>query len=170
MRILTVETVRTRYRATKLFLERAPPPDPLTTGPTDVRRRYESLFFVGMATVIVLLPFPNVFGILLDASVLAIANPIVGDKLTLALVFVYNFNPIKLNGVLGLYFVAYAVIFAALGGFPSIDNPTTVSAIAILSLLLLSLVEYLIIRQVSSSLWSRLATRHPRFQAFTKGR
>jgi hypothetical protein len=142
----------------------------LTTGHSDVRRRYESLFFVGIAVVVVLLPFPNVFGILLDASVLAIANPIVGDGLTMFLVFVYNFNPIKLNGVLGLYFVAYAVIFGALSGFPAIDNPTTVSAIAILSLLMLSLAEYLIIHEASSSLWSRLATRHPRFQAFRKGR
>src|SRR5712664_5008804 len=116
----------------------------MTTGQADVRRRYESLFFVGIAVVIVLLPFPNVFGILLDAVVLAIANPIVGNRLTVALVFVYNFNPIKLNGVLGLYFVAYAVIFAVLSPLPSVDNPTVVSAVAVISLLLLSLFEYLI--------------------------
>src|SRR5258708_4623592 len=85
------------------------PPLGLRTGQADVRRRYESLSFIGIAVVIVLLPFPNVFGILLDAVVLAIANPIIGDRLTVALVFVYNFNPIKLNGVISLYFVAYSV-------------------------------------------------------------
>ncbi len=141
----------------------------MTTGQADVRRRYESLFFVGIALVIVLLPFPNVFGILLDATVLAIASPIVGDKLTLALVFVYNFNPIKLNGVLGLYFVAYTVISAALSSLPSLDDPVTVSAFAILSLLTLSLFEYLLIQQASSSLWGRLSARHPRFRTFRKG-
>jgi hypothetical protein len=140
----------------------------MMTGPTDVRRRYESLFFVGIAVVIVLLPFPNVFGILLDASVLAIANPIVGNRLTVGLVFVYNFNPVKLNGVLGLYFVAYAVVSAALSRFASLDDPTVASAIAVVSLLLLSLAEYLIIEQASSSLWDRLAVRHPRFEAFRK--
>lgn len=140
----------------------------MTTGLADVRRRYERLFFVGVAVVIVLLPFPNVFGILLDAAVLAIANPIVGDRVTLALVFIYNFNPIKLNGVLGLYFLAVAVISTALKGYPQLSDPTTVSALAILSLLLLSLAEYLIIRKASSSLWSRLAKRDPRLHAFTK--
>jgi hypothetical protein len=142
----------------------------LRTGQVDVRRRYESLFFIGIAVVIVLLPFPNVFGILLDAVVLAIASPIIGGRLTVALVFVYNFNPIKLNGVLGLYFVAYAVLSAVLSPLQSLDNPTVVSAIAVISLLLLSLVEYLIIQQASSSLWGRLASRHPRFAAFRKGR
>jgi len=142
----------------------------LTTGQADVRRRYESLFFIGIAVVIVLLPFPNVFGILLDATVLAIAEPIIGDRLTLTLVFVYNFNPIKLNGVIGLYFVAYAVLFAVLSPLQSLDNPTVVSAIAVISLLLLSLAEYLIIREASSSLWGRLAARHPRLAAFRKER
>jgi hypothetical protein len=142
----------------------------LTTGQADVRRRYESLFFIGIAVVIVLLPFPNVFGILLDATVLAIADPIIGDRLTLALVFVYNFNPIKLNGVIGLYFVAYAVLFAVLSPLPSLDNPTIVSSIAVVSLLLLSLVEYLIIQEASSSLWDRLAARNPRFAALRKER
>jgi hypothetical protein len=142
----------------------------LRTGQADVRRRYESLFFVGIAVVIVLLPFPNVFGILLDAVVLAIANPIIGDRLTVALVFVYNFNPIKLNGVIGLYFVAYAVLFAVLSPLQSLDNPTVVSAIAVISLLLLSLVEYTIIHEASTSLWDRLAARHPRFAAFRKER
>ena len=120
--------------------------------------------------VIVLLPFPNVFGILLDAAVLAIANPIIGDRMTVGLVFVYNFNPIKLNGVIGLYFVAYALLFAILSPLPSVDNPTVVSAIAVVSLLLLSAVEYLIIHEASLSLWGRLAARHPRFAAFRKGR
>jgi hypothetical protein len=142
----------------------------LMTGPADVRRRYESLFFLGVAVVIVLLPFPNVFGILLDAAVLAIANPIVGGRATVALVFVYNFNPIKLNGVLGLYFVAYAVIFAAVTRFPPLDNQAVVSALAVLSLVLLSLVEYLMIERASSALWDRLGARHPRFQAFRKER
>jgi hypothetical protein len=142
----------------------------LTTGQADVRRRYESLFFIGIAVVIVLLPFPNVFGILLDATVLAIADPIIGDRLTLTLVFVYNFNPIKLNGVIGLYFVAYAVLFAVLSPLQSLDNPTVVSAIAVISLLLLSLVEYTIIHEASTSLWDRLAARHPRFAAFRKER
>jgi hypothetical protein len=142
----------------------------LTTGQADVRRRYERLFFIGIAVVIVLLPFPNAFGILLDAAVLAIANPIIGDRLTVALVFVYNFNPIKLNGVIGLYFVAYAVLFAVLSPLQSLDNPTVVSAIAVISLLLLSLVEYLIIQEASSSLWDRLAARHPRLAAFRKER
>jgi hypothetical protein len=142
----------------------------LRTGQADVRRRYESLFFIGIAVVIVLLPFPNVFGILLDAVVLAIANPIIGDRLTVSLVFVYNFNPIKLNGVIGLYFVAYAVLFAVLSPLQSLDNPTVVSAIAVFSLLLLSLVEYLIIHEASMSLWDRLAARHPRFSAFRKER
>jgi hypothetical protein len=142
----------------------------LTTGQADVRRRYESLFFIGIAVVIVLLPFPNVFGILLDATVLAIAGPIIGDRMTLTLVFVYNFNPFKLNGVIGLYFVAYAVLFAVLSPLPSLDNPTIVSAIAVVSLLLLSLVEYLIIQEASSSLWDRLAARNPRFAALRKDR
>ncbi|HYR03794.1 MAG TPA: hypothetical protein VEO75_00265 [Nitrososphaerales archaeon] len=142
----------------------------MTTGQADVRRRYESLFFIGIAVVIVLLPFPNVFGILLDATVLAIAEPIIGDRLTLTLVFVYNFNPIKLNGVIGLYFVAYAVLFAVLSPLPSLDNPTIVSAIAVVSLLLLSLVEYLIIQEASPSLWDRLASRNPRFAALRKER
>jgi hypothetical protein len=142
----------------------------LRTGQADVRRRYESLFFIGIAVVIVLLPFPNVFGILLDAVVLAIANPIIGDRLTVALVFVYNFNPIKLNGVIGLYFVAYAVLFAVLSPLQSLDNPTVVSAIAVISLLLLSLFEYMIIHEASASLWDRLAARHPRFAAFRKER
>jgi hypothetical protein len=142
----------------------------LTSGQADVRRRYESLFFIGIAVVIVLLPFPNVFGIILDAAVLAIADPIIGDRLTLALVFVYNFNPIKLNGVIGLYFVAYAVLFAILSPLPSLDNPTIVSAIAVVSLLLLSLVEYLMIREASTSLWGLLAARHPRFAALRKER
>jgi hypothetical protein len=142
----------------------------LRTGQADVRRRYESLFFIGIAVVIVLLPFPNVFGILLDAVVLAIASPIIGERLTVALVFVYNFNPIKLNGVIGLYFVAYAVLSAVLSPLQSLDDPTVVSAIAVISLLLLSLVEYLIIQEASSSLWGRLAARHPRFAAFRKER
>jgi hypothetical protein len=142
----------------------------LRTGQVDVRRRYESLFFIGIAVVIVLLPFPNVFGILLDAVVLAIASPIIGERLTVALVFVYNFNPIKLNGVIGLYFVAYAVLSAVLSPLQSLDDPTVVSAIAVISLLLLSLVEYLIIQEASSSLWGRLAARHPRFAAFRKER
>jgi len=120
--------------------------------------------------VVVLLPFPNVFGILLDASVLAIANPIIGDRLTVALVFVYNFNPIKLNGVIGLYFVAYAVLFAVLSPLQSLDNPTVVSATAVISLLILSLFEYVIIQEASTSLWGRLAARHPRFAAFRKER
>ena len=142
----------------------------MTTGQADVRRRYESLFFVGIAVVVVLLPFPNVFGILLDASVLAIANPIIGDRLTLALVFVYNFNPIKLNGVIGLYYVAYAVLFAVLSPLQSLDNPTVVSAIAVVSLLMLSLFEYVIIQEASTSLWGRLAAWHPRFAAFLEER
>jgi len=142
----------------------------LTTGQADVRRRYESLFFIGIAVVTVLLTFTNVFGILLDATVLAIAEPIIGDRLTLTLVFVYNFNPIKLNGVIGLYFVAYAVLFAVLSPLPSLDNPTIVSAIAVVSLLLLSLVEYLIIQEASPSLWDRLASRNPRFAALRKER
>jgi hypothetical protein len=140
----------------------------LMTGPADVRRRYESLFFVGMAVVLVLRLFPNVFGILLDAASLAIANPIVGDRLTVALVFVYNFNPIRRNGVLGLYFVAEEVISAVATRFPPLDNAAVVSALAAVSLVLLSLVGYLSIEQVSSALWDRLAARHPRFQAFRK--
>ena len=126
------------------------------------------MFFIGIAVVVVLLPFPNVFGILLDATVLAIANPIIGDRLTAVLVFAYNFNPIKLNGVIGLYFVAYAVLFAVLSPLQPLDNPSVVSAVAVISLLMLSLFEYVIIQEASASLWGRLAARHPRFAAFRK--
>jgi hypothetical protein len=138
------------------------------TGPENVRRRYESLFFVGVAVVVVLLPFPNLFGILLDATVLAIANPIIGDRLTLLLVFIYNFNPIKLNGVLGVYYVAYAVIFTIASRFFAFDNPVVVSAIAIGFLVMMTVLEYLIIQESSTALWNRLASRHPRFEAFKR--
>ena len=133
------------------------------TGQTSVRRRYESLFFIGIAIVVVLLPFPNVFGIFLDGMVLAIANPILGNRVTLALLFVYNFNPIKLNGVIGIYYVIYAIFYSVILQTTGIVNSALVSATVILALIVLTLGEYLLIRDVSAALWSRFGKRMPEF-------
>jgi len=131
------------------------------TGQTPARLRYESLFFLGMAVVIVFLPLPNVFGILLDGTVLAIANPIIGNRPTLALLFVYNFNPIKLNGLISIYYAIYAVIYAVASRVFGIGNPWLVSGLAILVMVVLTLFEYLMVREVSVALWSLLRRRMP---------
>ncbi len=117
--------------------------------------------------VVVLLPFPNIFGILLDGALLAVANPLVGDGATLALVFVYNFNPVKLNGVIGLYYVIYGIVRAGLARLLPSVTPTLVSAVDVGTLLLLSGVEYLVIKDASGTLWRRLTVRHPAFPRST---
>ena len=126
--------------------------------------RYQSLFFVGIAIAIVLLPFPNVFGILLDAGILALAYPIVGGRTSLVLVYAYNFNPLKLNGVIVLYSVLYTIVYSLLAFLDSGCRGIFASVGVIAFMLVVTLVEFLVIRAASATLWRFLAAHDPRLR------
>jgi hypothetical protein len=98
---------------------------------------------------------------LLDGTVLAVANPIVGNRPTLALLLVYNFNPIKLNGVISLCYAIYAVAYAAASRILGIENSWLVSRIVLLAMVVLTLLEYLVVREASPAFWRLLRRRMP---------
>jgi hypothetical protein len=125
--------------------------------------RYQSFFFVGIALVIVLLPFPNIFGIMLDAAILALAYPIIGSRFALILVYIYNFNPLKLNGAITLYYVLYGV--ASKVSVPQfLDKALIVGSMIIMFMLFVTFLEYLVIKLASVRLWRFLSSYDSRMK------
>ena len=130
-----------------------------------LRLRYQSLFFIGIATIIVLLPFPSVLGILLDASVLALAYPLIGRKASLILVIFYNFNPLKLNGALMLYYVFSAVLNSRLPSIAFLDRTFAIGIVVAGLMVAVTLAEYFFIKLASRSIWGLLSTRDRRIKS-----
>ncbi len=85
------------------------------------------------------------------------------------LFFVYDCNTTNVNRVLGLHSVIYVATFDLVARVPALDSQVAVSALLLVTLVLLGPVEFIVMAQASSALWDRLAGRYPRFHALRRG-